>query len=155
VARFRFRLQPVLEHRRRLEELAQIELAQAQAVQQREEAALQSLHERARLAVDRLEQQRLAGPLDIEVLLLGMRYLDVLKGQADRQQQVVERLREQAEAKRQALIGSMQQRKVLEQLRERQRNAFLLEQRRQEARQVDELVVMRHGRAARHASQGS
>lgn len=155
MARFRFRLQPVLEHRRRLEELAQIELAQAQAVQQREETALQSLHERARLAVDQLEQQRLAGPLDIEVLLLGMRYLDVLKGQADRQQQVVERLREQAEAKRQALIGSMQQRKVLEQLREHQRNAFLLEQRRQEARQVDELVVMRHGRAAGHASQGS
>ncbi len=149
MARFRFRLQPVLEHKRRLEELAQTELAQAQAVQQREEAALEHLHERTRRAIDDLERQRFTGPLDIAALQLGMRYLDVLKGQIDRQRQVVERVREQAEAKRQLLIGYMQQRKVLERVRERQREAFLLEQQRSEARQIDELVVMRHGYVAR------
>lgn len=144
MARFRFRLQTVLEHKQRLEELAQVELAKAQAAQLKEEGVLQQLTAAETAAVAELERQRFTGKLDIEALQLGLGYMDVLKAQIQRQTQVVFRVRQQTEGKRQELVARMQERKTLEQLRQRQLDAFTLEQNRIEAREADDLVVMRH-----------
>ena len=146
MASFKFRLQPVLEHKRRLEELAQIEHARAQAAQHREELALSQLNDAETDAVAELERQRFIGRLDIETLQLGMGYLEVLKTQIQRQVQVVERVQRQTETKRDQLIGFMQEKKALEKLRQRQLDAFIVEQNRVEAREMDEMVVMRHAR---------
>lgn len=143
MARFKFQLQVVLDHKQRLEDLAQLELSQAQAAQLREETALSELRQAEEDAVTTLEQQRFTGRLDIESLQLGMNYLEGLKVQIQRQQQVVERVQRVTESKREALMVRMQERKALERLKERQREAFLLEEGRREAREVDEMVVMR------------
>ena len=142
--RFRFRLQSVLEHRLRQEEVAQVELSQAKTAQLKEENALQALHAAEAAAIAELERQRFTGRLDIEALQLGLGYLDALKGQILRQTHVVARAQQHAEAKRQELVARVQERKTLERLRERQLETFTREQNRLEAREADELVIMRH-----------
>lgn len=146
MAAFNFRLQSVLEHKRRLEELAQLDHARAQAAQAGEERSLDQLKDAEALGFSELERQRFDGRLDIEALQLGMRYLDALKIQITRQAQVVERLRVVTETKRELLVAAMQERKALERLREKQLKDFLLEQARRELVEQDEMVVMRHGR---------
>jgi flagellar FliJ protein len=159
VPRFQFRLQPVLDHKQRQEDLAQIELAQAQTAQLKEENALQLLNQAEVNAIEELERQRFTGRLDIEALQLGLGYMDVLKAQILRQGQIVLRVKQQTETKRQELVARVQERKTLEKLRERQLDAFTREQNRIEARDADELVIMRHAHqrtvAASHAAQGA
>lgn len=146
MARFRFRLEVVLEHKQRLEDQAQLELAKAQALQVREEQRLQELLDSETAAFAELERQRFMGRLDIEALQMGMTYLDVLKTQILRQSQVVERVRRNTDAKREQLVGFMQERKALEQLRDRQKKDFIREENRREAIESDDMVVMRYAR---------
>ena len=152
MARFTFRLQPVLEHKQRLEDLAKVELAQRQALQRAEELALQGLAEAESNAVVELERQNMIGRLNIEALQLGMGYLDALKLQIQRQEQVVQRVQQQAEAKRGELVGRMQERKAMEQLRAHKLAAFKREEDRRETREADEMVVMRYAREERYVS---
>lgn len=143
---FRFRLQPVLDHRRRVEEQAQLEHAQAEAARQREEGALAGLRHAEESAFEELERQRFTGVLDVEALQLGMGYLDVLKLQIQRQEGIVTRVCEHVDARREHLVACMQERRVLDRLREKQLAAFSAEQNRLEAAAADEIVVMRYGR---------
>ena len=144
--RFTFRLQTVLEHKQRLEELAQLEHARAQAAQDHEERSLAQLHDAEARGFAELERQRFDGRLDIESLQLGMTYLDALKVQITRQAQIVARVRRATEVKREALVASMQERKALERLREKQLKDFQVAELRREQVAQDEMVVMRHGR---------
>ena len=146
MAKFTFRLQTVLEHKQRLEEMAQLEHARAQAAQVREEATLGQLKQAEDSAFAELERQRMTGLLDIEALQFGMSYLDQLKVQIQRQEQVVERVRRATAQKRDLLVAAMQDRKALERLREKQLAEFRFEQNRLEAIEIDDLVIMRHAR---------
>jgi flagellar protein FliJ len=146
MAKFVFRLQTVLDHKKRLEELAQVEHARAQAAQVREEGALQSLTDAESNGFAELERQRHTGRLDIESLQLGMAYLDALKVQIQRQEQVVHRVRRATAARRDQLVAAVQERKTLERLREKQHQEFLAEEARREATALDDLVIMRHTR---------
>ena len=150
MATFKFRLQTVLEHKQRLEDMAQLEHAQAQASQAKEERALGQLREAEGRGFDELERQRFDGRLDIEALQIGMTYLDALKVQITRQEQVVDRTRRATAAKRERLIVAMQERKALERLRETQQQAFTLEEARREAVAQDEMVVMRFPQRQAH-----
>ncbi len=147
MAKFSFRLQTVLEHKQRLEELAQLEHARALAAQVTEERSLAQLHDAEGRGFSELERQRFQGKLDIESLQLGMTYLDALKVQITRQVQVVDRVRKASEVKRELLAGAMQERKAFERLREKQLKDFTQEQIRRELVEQDEMVVMRHRRA--------
>ncbi len=144
MARFHFRLQPVLDHKQRQEDLAQVEMAQAQTAQLKEEGTLHQLNQAEAAAISELERQRFTGRLDIEALQLGLGYIDVLKAQILRQTQIVARAQQHTETKRQELVARVQERKTLEKLRERQLDTFTQEQNRIEARDADELVIMRH-----------
>ena len=152
MATFTFRLQTVLEHKQRLEELAQLEHARAQAAQVNEERSLDQLKDAETQGFSELERQRFDGRLDIEALQLGMRYLDSLKVQITRQAQVVERVRKATEVKRDLLVAAMQERKALERLREKQLKDFMQEQARRELAEQDEMVVMRHTRTQKAAA---
>ncbi|HEU5318976.1 MAG TPA: flagellar export protein FliJ [Chloroflexota bacterium] len=151
MSRFTFRLQTVLEHKQRLEELAQLDHAQAQAAQVREERSLGQLHDAEHRGFAELERQRFDGRLDIESLRFGMTYLDALKVQITRQEQVVDRVQRATETKREQLVGAMQDRKALDRLRQKQRTDFDRQQARREAADQDEMVVMRH----RHSTGGT
>jgi flagellar protein FliJ len=158
MARFRFRLQTVLEHRQRLEEMAQLEHAQAQASQAREEGVLARLKQAEDDGFSVLERQRMTGKLDIESLQLGMGYLDALKVQIQRQDQVVDRVRRHTASRREALVDAMQQRKVLDRLKEKQQQDHQAAESHREAVALDEMVTMRHAGKmieARRAASGA
>lgn len=145
MARFKFRLQSVLEHKRRLEDVAQAALLQQQAAQRQEEAALRHLADAEVGAVRELERYRRTGRLEMEPLQLSLGYLQVMKTRVQSQAQAVERAQHQTVAKREQLAGCVKDRKAMEQLRERQLGAFTLEQNRAEARQIDDLMIGRFG----------
>jgi flagellar protein FliJ len=142
--KFRFRLQTVLEHRQRLEEMAQLEHAQAQASQTREEGVLSRLKRAEDDGFGELERQRMTGRLDIEALQLGMGYLDALKVQIQRQDQVVDRVRRHTVARREQLVDAMQQRKVLDRLKEKQLQDHRAAENHRETVETDDIVTMRH-----------
>ena len=146
MAIFRFRLQAVLDHKQRQEELKQLAYAQALAAQQREEQALAQLTATEMAARDQMRRQYLLGRLDVWNIQVALRHLDVLASQIVVQREAVQRAQEEAEAQRQELVAAMKERQVLETLKERLRARWRLEQDRIEARLVDELATMRHAR---------
>lgn len=146
MARFTFRLQPVLEHKRRLEEVTQVELVRRQGAQRGEEGALERLAAAEAETVLDLERQRRTGRLPIELLQLSLSIQDALTAQIQHQAAAVEQAALQTAAARAELLGCVQERKALEQLREHQHEAFALEAQRVEGRELDDLVA---GRAAR------
>jgi len=87
MARFVFRLQTVLEHRKRLEDLAKVAFGESQGGLFREQATLRGFREDEERTVDHLEVIQHEGILDMENLQLGLRFLDVIKVQIDRQTQ--------------------------------------------------------------------
>ena len=113
---------------------------------QRAAEALAHLHTEAAAARDLMQKRYLVGPLNVWVVQQGWRHLDVLTSQITTQTTTVTGLQEAAETKRQELITAMQERKVLEQLKERLRTRWQREQDRIEERFVDELAVTRHAR---------
>ena len=143
---FQFRLEPVLEHKRRLEEAAQAEHGRRLATQRREEDALARLAEAEARTVGDLERQRRTGRLAIELLQMSLTLQEALQVQLTRQETAVTQARQEATTTREALLSRVQERKILEGLRERQLTDFALAQQRAETRQIDELVT---GRAAR------
>ena len=146
MAVFRFHLQAVLDHKQRQEDVKQQAYAQAQADLQRAAEALAQLHTEAAAARDLMQKRYLVGPLNVWVVQQGWRHLDVLTSQITAQTTTVTGLQEETETKRQELITAMQERKVLEKLKERLRIRWQREQDRLEARFVDELAVTRHAR---------
>jgi flagellar FliJ protein len=147
VARFRFRLESVLEHRRMLEE-----------ARQREVAAL----ERERLAVERgireiqrrIERERdglracLAprGPADARPMRMISAAVGHLRGLAAREVLRLAGVRTRLERARAALLEAATRRKAVELLRERRYEQWRSEVARREAAALDELAVMRAGR---------
>jgi flagellar export protein FliJ len=144
---FQFRLQPILEHKRRLEEVAQVEHSLRLEAQQREEAALARLNEAEARTLRDLERQRRTGRLPVELLQLSLSLQDALKVQRARQATAVSKAQAAAAATRDALIGRVQERSILERLRERRLEEFTLEQQRVEGQQNDELIAGRVARA--------
>lgn len=144
--RYQFRLQPVLRHRERVEEQKQVELADAQRARQSEEEKLAALQGQEARAVELLEQQGMVGRLDVEFVKQGLSYLQTLAGDIDTQEEAVTEAQEQAEERRQETVRAMQDRKVLEKLRERGRQRWQQEVNREESRFLDELAVTRHKR---------
>lgn len=150
MARFVFRLQSVLDYRHQVEDLAKVAFGEAQGAQYKEEAALRRLRDDEARTVDHLEAIQGEGILDMENLQLGLRYLDVLKVQADRQVQVVDRARARAEGRRQELVEAMQARKALDKLKEKQQAEFRRAEQQREIKEMDEMAVMRYGMEGRH-----
>jgi flagellar FliJ protein len=149
MARFVFRLQTVLEHRKRLEDLAKVAFGESQGGLFREQATLRGFQEDEERTVDHLEVIQHEGILDMENLQLGLRFLDVIKVQIDRQTQVVARAEARVEQRRQELVAAMQARKALDRLREKQLADFKRLEQLREMKEIDEMEVMRHGLEAR------
>jgi flagellar FliJ protein len=144
--RFHFRLQVLLDHRRRIEDECQRELAKSL----RGRMILQDqLRQMRQTIVDAKRQlgQGLVGRVDLDAVGQFARY----SGQStQRAQQIVVKLaagERQIAAARDRLLTATRNRKALELLEERQRRAWRQEQDRREAAALDELAVQGYARA--------
>jgi len=138
-----FRLEPLLRHRRFLEEGCQRQLAEAHRRWAEAEERLQDLL-REREAARRNRSPRLAAG-DIRAVLDVDRYLEGQEERIQEQARQVARLVQAREAKRADLLEAVKQRKMVEKLKDRHRAEELLRQARLEQKLSDDLGVYRRG----------
>ena len=141
--RFRFRLEAVLKLRRSLEEVAQRNLARAFAALEEVRAELARLRQ-AQLDTVELRRTATGQPIDLLQWRSVERFLLVLEHRVAE----AEVRRREAEGKvaaaRQALLLAHRNHLMLVRLKERRQEQHDLESLREEARDMDEMAVLRH-----------
>jgi flagellar export protein FliJ len=144
--RFRFRLEQVLDHRLRREDLMRQELAQAMhavaAQQERAVAAEEAV--RAGLALLRSLMESPTGVVELQV---GHQDLALARARAAHEWSTVAQLEAVADERRAAMVRASQDREALSQLREKARVRHEAEWLRREGAELDELALRRAARA--------
>lgn len=140
-----FRLERVLEHRKRLTESAQQALAERIRERASVEAALDLLSTEQAALVEYLEENLADDALDLNALTVADVYAGRLRRSANRQRRAWQEAQaREAEALNDLLLRRVDQ-KVLEKLRERQQEEFEARMRAAEERLLDEIATMRRG----------
>ena len=141
--RFRFRLESLLRLRRSLEEAAQRDLARTLGLLDQARARLAQLHQDRAAAVE----SRNLSPgqtVDLERWRAIERWLLVLERRIVAAGEQVREAEARVAAARQELVRAHRARLMLERLRERRQEQHALEQLREEARDMDEMAVLRY-----------
>lgn len=137
---FKFNLQPLLNHRRYLEEVLQKELAQFRKRLIAEQNKLRHLKEKKREYSQRLQQrQQINGT--VSDLILYLRYLDRLSTELEHQHRQVVAAEKNFKNKRNDLIEIMKKRKVLEKLKENRSKAYQQQMLKNERKFMDEVAA--------------
>lgn len=146
--KFRFPLQSALAYRQRLKEESQIQYYQAK---KKVDDALDRINELYHL-VDRtrLEIQQIQSLESGQVASIQMRvdFLNGVKSKIESERTSVRALMMEAESKHEALLEAVKQFKSLEKLKSRRYSDFVRKIRREEIKDIDEMVTMRHKREA-------
>lgn len=145
MAKFRFKLEPVLRYRRILEDEAQRELAKAMRHRMILQDQLRQMQETITSSKRELGRG-LIGRVDLDSVAQFARY----SGQtAQRARQIVASLvtaEKQIEAARERLLKATRDRKALELLEDRHRRAWHAEMERKDAAATDEIAVQAYAR---------
>lgn len=144
MARFRYRMQGILDIKLKMETQARQEFAQAKLLLDKEEEQLELLKERKRM----YEEQAaglLKGRLDVlEIVANNESILHTDEAIAEQEVQV-QAARERMEEVREKLKNVMQERKVHETLKDKAFEEFLMEEKQQESKEIDELTSYIYG----------
>ena len=142
MARFKFRLEQVLDHRSRREDLMKQELAQAMA-------AVAAQQERA-VAAERAAEESLAAlralmdqPVELDALRAGHAGLAVMRARAAHERATMESLAVVADERRADVVRASQEREALTQLRATALERHRVEGLRLEGIELDELAMRR------------
>jgi flagellar FliJ protein len=141
-----FRLQPVLNLKELKEEQLQVDLAARQAEEERQRQALTALERERGQQIGVLRQLTRTGPLDLTSIGATLTYLNQVEQRVVSQAEATSQANAATEATRSELTVTMQERKALEKLRERQRAALHQHLRQLEANQADETAISRFAR---------
>jgi flagellar export protein FliJ len=145
---FRFRLEKVLRHRRRLVDAAARDVAAATAVVHAAQARVADSAERIADFIDTAARARLTD-LDPQRLTAEGGFRDVLEAQRLRLENDLVVATARLEAVRAQLVEAHRGQQILERLEEKQRQAWELEQVHLERRQLDEVGSIRAAAAGR------
>lgn len=140
---FRFRLEQVLDHRERREDLVKQELARAMAAvaaQQERAVAAEEAVERAVLA---LRVLMAGGSAELAELRQGHEGLALLRGRAAYERATVDSLAAVADERRADVVRASQDREALSQLRASALERHRVEGLRREGAELDELALRR------------
>jgi flagellar FliJ protein len=151
---FHFPLQPLLNHRRHLEETLQKEMA---ALQQALEAERRRADDLCRDLIDR--RRRLADMQrdgdTAQNLLIVVNYLRHLEVAITRQEKVIQDAAQRVSGKRGELVEAVKRRKVIEKLKEHARKDYDAGLRHKEMRLINEIAIGRFNRARSGGGQTS
>lgn len=139
---FRFHLQQILDFRRQHEEVKELEFAQASRVLRQEEERLTFFRKRRDHYQQELVDRQTAGMSPGEIAIYHA-YAEHMKEKIQWQMEALETARKQVEEKKGELLAAQKDRKILDRLRERKHQAFLLDTKRQERKQLDEVALGR------------
>lgn len=145
MARFRYRMQNLLNIKMKMEDQAKQEFSAAKMLLDEEERKLESLRERRR-AYERKAQELLRGRLDVPEIEENKNAILVMDSYIAAQMAEVQRAEERVAEARERMTVAMQERKTHEILRENAFEEFLREENRAESKAIDELTSYTFGR---------
>ena len=143
MAKFKYRMQNILDIKYQLETQAKSEFAEANARFASEEQKMKSFQ--ARKQMYELEGKILIkGNLDMKKIHTNKRAIAAINEQIERQKRAIDRAKKDLERSRNKLNEIMMDRKAHEKLKEKAFEEFKLELLAEESKQVDELVSYTH-----------
>lgn len=145
MARFRYRMQNILDVKEKLESQAKNDFAIANAKLLEEEEKLEALKNRKTEYEDHLRSLYEAS-LDLFEINKTQDAIDNMKLRIEEQEINVKHAMKNVDLARERLTEAMQERKTHERLKEKQFEQFLLDEAAKESKEIDELVSFRHGK---------
>ena len=144
MAKFRYRMQSILNIKYQLENQAKMDLGRAQVRLMEEEEKLQTLIDRKEAYLEEGRRMR-SKTLHVSELRDNSNAVSVMDEMIDRQKEQVAKAEEAVEAARVRLQEVMQERKMHERLREKALEQFRREENAAEFKSVDELTSYTYG----------
>ncbi|CAB1083527.1 hypothetical protein D1AOALGA4SA_11089 [Olavius algarvensis Delta 1 endosymbiont] len=141
----RFKLEPLLRHRRHQEEICQKELAESERLLADEKSKLRRQKREKRINVQNLQVNQ-KEKIDVSVLILSMNYIEQLSKKIEEQKRCVREAGKKLNQKRNELIIIMKKRKTLEKLKEKSRLAYQQKTMQNERKFMDEVASTRQAR---------
>jgi len=141
MARFIFKLDGVLEHRKHLERERQRDLAAVQQQMAILQAELKELNDSMTVSTQDVRSNHLVGKLDLNLLAAHRRYVTATQRKAATLVQRMSRVQKQIDEARIALAEAAKQRKVIEKLRERYEARWREDQTKKEMSELDEIAT--------------
>lgn len=148
MAKFRYSMQSILNIKMKMETQAKQEFSSVRAALDAEEARLQELADRKRMYEEKATEL-LAGILDLKAIDDNKAAILCMDGYIAEQQKRVEAAERKLEQARQRLTEVMMERKTHETLKEKAFQQFLLDLKREESKEVDELTSYTYGQRKR------
>jgi flagellar FliJ protein len=142
---FKFRLQPVLTFRSSIEEKAQLALAREQRLLEEHRRRLDLLQAERRAMMVEFEQRKKEA-MTANLYSMYVDGLQAMEREIHLQAGTLASQRKIVESRRQELARCMQDRKVMERLKEKDHQAYIAETLRQEQKISDDQAVLRHGK---------
>jgi flagellar FliJ protein len=143
--KFEFTYQKLLEHRKRLEELAAKAYSDAQYQVDLSRDKLNELYKQVEETRKNILQFEQEGGRSSSVMIQGQEFIVGQKIRIQKQQKELQELLHAAENKQEDLQVAARERKTLEKLKDRQLQEFKVRLKKKEMKEVDDLVTMRFG----------
>jgi flagellar export protein FliJ len=140
-----FRLDPVLNYTASVVDTLELEFAQLKLAHKNEVEILERLEAAKIEEMEQLQHQQ-QGLINCEAILLRQQYLRVIDTQVKRQKTRVKTAEQKVNAKREELVENMKSQKTLEKLKENHMADQQVNDRRREARLIDDIVTTRYAR---------
>lgn len=144
MARFRYSMQSILNIKMKMETQAKQEFSAARAALDREEERLLQLFQRKE-GYEQRAQELLAGTLDVGKIEENRTAIQRMEDYIAEQRLRVAAAEKNLEQARMRLTEVMMERKTHETLKEKAFDAFLMEEKRQEGKEIDELTSYTYG----------
>jgi len=141
----RFKLEPLLRHRRHQEEICQKELAESERLVADEKDKLRRLKKEKRIKVQNLQANQKEN-IDVSLLSLSMNYIRQLSKQIEEQKKCVREASKKLNQKRSELIIIVKKRKTLEKIKEKSRLTYQRQMMQNERKFMDEVASTRQAR---------
>ena len=145
---FHFSLESVLTVRKNIEEQMQLKLAREQMMLSNHQARLVDLQGKRHELSEAMEERK-KKPMLGRMFLYYMEAMRIQELQMRIQQTTIAAQKNVVEKVRADLAQAMKQRKIIDVLREKELEKYLLEMRRREQKESDEQALLRHGRRIR------
>lgn len=144
MARFRYSMQSILNIKLKMETQAKQEFSVARSALDQEEERLEKLYDRKH-GYEEHGKELLSGTLNIREIGENQAAIRCMDDYIERQQINVNMAEEKLEKARQRLATAQIERKTHEKLKEKAFEAFLMEEKRQESKEIDQLTSYTYG----------
>ncbi|MCK5145294.1 flagellar export protein FliJ [bacterium] len=143
--KFKFRLEKVMDMRAEAERQRQMDLARAQIELVKEEDRLKELESKLSRERDAIEQMRQGERFNPYEMDCRYRYKKKIENDMSRQCVRIKEAKTKVVLRRNALLEAAKERKMLENLKSRQREAYLAEFARKEQALIDDVAITHFG----------